>query len=607
MSRKLGVCLVFLLVGLLLMGEVGYAKTKNPYSSGNKKKLWADGYSCGSTNGDASTINKNTIIKNEKKADKKLEYAKYWHEGCWYGIKEGDAVTVPSGEQEVAYKRGWASYYIQDVGDKGKNPFDKSKNAKKYKSWNNGNSAAKAKATAGNKNNKDTTSGSVNGSNSGDKSADTTQGDTVKTISLDEAVKQAKNYTDSGKAATIKSKESGFKKAFAVAKEKGYTDAAVAGVIASGIVESGLDAGSVDGSAIGVFQVSGGVLDSLKKYSKNCGHKTGKNGVCSKWWCQLMWVVGSTDSNYDSRYYGKLQDGTYDKQRQKIIKGKYSAKPGAKKLTGEMLREGSKLVLTEKPDKWKYKKMTDAWSSALAFNCCWERSAGGQVLCNIGDCPNVDGIYKGVNGGYWACKEGVSRPALAEIIMQAYKGVDASDLTKDESTEVAETAAKTGVFSESEFVSWCAMTDIELDFADVMDLSASDNNTLQDWKDDLEKDKGDTWLIKSGRFLVMLCGIAFTVWMIFIYLFYWLDRVNNFVDIDFLPIATFNRLRVSDTEQECTFSVKDLAKGTQRTINHKHMIGVCLVGIAFGVTLISGYAFTVINALVTRALHFLGV
>lgn len=163
----------------------------------------------------------------------------------------------------------------------------------------------------------------------------------------------------------------------------------------------------------------------------------------------------------------------------------------------------------------------------------------------------------------------------------------------------------TGTFSENKFVQDKGMKDLVLDFADVNDLSASDNNTLQDWKGDLEKDKGDTWLIRGGRIITMFFGIIFTVWMIFIYLFYWLDRVNNFVDIDFLPIVTFNRLRISSTEQESTFSVRDLASGAQRTVNHKNIITICLVGIVFGVLIISGFMFNLINGIVTKALHVL--
>ena len=91
--------------------------------------------------------------------------------------------------------------------------------------------------------------------------------------------------------------------------------------------------------------------------------------------------------------------------------------------------------------------------------------------------------------------------------------------------------------------------------------------------------------------------------MLFIYLAYWFDRINNFVDIDLLKIVTFGRLVISPTEEECTFSMKELAKGQTRTINHRHILYVCIVGLAFGTLIVSGKVFDVVNNIVTYALN----
>lgn len=163
----------------------------------------------------------------------------------------------------------------------------------------------------------------------------------------------------------------------------------------------------------------------------------------------------------------------------------------------------------------------------------------------------------------------------------------------------------TGMYSENEFVQDKAMNDIMVEFAKLSDLSDEENENLELWKGDLSKTKEENILINGGRIVVMFAGIVFTIWMLLIYLAYWLDRVNNFIDIDFLPIITFKKLRISPTEEECTFSVKDLAKGETRTINHKHVIGVCICGIVFGCLIITGMIFTIVSAVVNKVLSFL--
>ena len=119
------------------------------------------------------------------------------------------------------------------------------------------------------------------------------------------------------------------------------------------------------------------------------------------------------------------------------------------------------------------------------------------------------------------------------------------------------------------------------------DLSQDQLKGVSDWKNNIDYIHGGG-IIKYIRIFVNLIGILFLVWMVLIYMSYWYDRINNFIDIELLPIVTAGQLKVSPEEDNCTFRPKGLIKGTQQTVNHRAILGICLIGIGFAVLLISG-------------------
>lgn len=121
----------------------------------------------------------------------------------------------------------------------------------------------------------------------------------------------------------------------------------------------------------------------------------------------------------------------------------------------------------------------------------------------------------------------------------------------------------------------------------IEDLSQDQLKGVSDWKNNIDYIHGGG-IIKYIRIFVNLVGILFLVWMILIYMSYWYDRINNFIDIELLPIVTAGQLKVSPEEDNCTFRPKGLIKGTQQTVNHRAILGICLIGIGFAVLLISG-------------------
>ena len=63
---------------------------------------------------------------------------------------------------------------------------------------------------------------------------------------------------------------------------------------------------------------------------------------------------------------------------------------------------------------------------------------------------------------------------------------------------------------------------------------------------------------------------------------------------------------MSENEQESTFRVKDLGKDTHKTVRHRDILFICLVGVAFGVCIITGFIYDVLNSLIRTIFRILG-
>ena len=174
----------------------------------------------------------------------------------------------------------------------------------------------------------------------------------------------------------------------------------------------------------------------------------------------------------------------------------------------------------------------------------------------------------------------------------------------EEEQEVVE-FSQTGLFEETHYVKWKAQEEWIAYMAQLEDMNDGDIYEVENWKNDLDKADSEGILIRGGRFISILFGILFEVWMMLIYLSYWFDRLNNFFDFSVLSILTFGRLRISPDESECTFSMTDLGKGEKRTVNHKKILEVCIIGLAFGALIVSGAIFSILQGLVNKVLSWL--
>lgn len=169
------------------------------------------------------------------------------------------------------------------------------------------------------------------------------------------------------------------------------------------------------------------------------------------------------------------------------------------------------------------------------------------------------------------------------------------------------TTVSGGIYAETKFVANKTMNEDRIQFPELYDGDLLDDDIyeIENWKLDLEHKNEDSLLIKGGRWLSMLCGLIFILWAVFIYLAYWFDRINNFIELNLLKIVTFGKLTISPDESECTFSIKELGKGETRTINNKKLIPVCLLSISFGTFIVSGQMFSLLQKFVNMVLSII--
>lgn len=164
---------------------------------------------------------------------------------------------------------------------------------------------------------------------------------------------------------------------------------------------------------------------------------------------------------------------------------------------------------------------------------------------------------------------------------------------------------QTGKYVESDFVNVDYLIESDIELPDQENITDKQLKDVIEWKKNVEYEKEDV-IIKFLRTVVMFCGIIFIVWMLLIYLCYWMDRINNIIDVAFLPIVTFGRLRVSPEEFECTFNPKDFSKGQAQTVNHRVVLSICLIGVFFAVLIITGNLYKLINFVIRWIFKLLG-
>lgn len=260
----------------------------------------------------------------------------------------------------------------------------------------------------------------------------------------------------------------------------------------------------------------------------------------------------------------------------------------------------------------KFKKIKDTEEAADAFCAAYERcvtsNTGGANANNCKHAKSSSQYYQDLK----------TRRKYAKEFLKEYaniKPVDSSGTNKISSTkdsngnDTSNIVVQNGTYGIIDPASgtFQSLDDSITEFMREEDLSKDQLKSIADWKNNIDYENNDV-LLKFIRVIVIFLGICFIVWVVLIYLCYWMDRINNFVDIDFLPIVTGGRLRVSPEEFECTFNPKDfIGKKEPQTVNHRTTLMICGIGLFFGVLVISGRLYDLINFLVRKLLNLLGL
>ena len=170
--------------------------------------------------------------------------------------------------------------------------------------------------------------------------------------------------------------------------------------------------------------------------------------------------------------------------------------------------------------------------------------------------------------------------------------------------------AVSGAYSESQLSNYFTMNEVSLEMADSGSLTVGQTYTLNNWVNTIDTDTQDTVLVIWMRRIVTWIGIAFTLWMIFLYLAYWFDRVNVFFEFSLLPILSFNRLMVSPDENKCTWQFSEMIKAksdSAMTVNNRAMLEIVIIGCMFGGLIISGVLVKVVRIIVIGVLKLLHI
>lgn len=361
-------------------------------------------------------------------------------------------------------------------------------------------------------------------------------------------------------------------------RQDGYTDAAIAGVVCNFAYESNLDPYLWEGYSSKRFML---YMSGEKTYTYGPIPRKAYGG------CGLgQWTY---------ERHKNLSDycGTNEPDCVTITDSPWRSVYGQQTVSNENTRlgnSGTQIAFLIQENSWNggnaanagdvnirsladYKTVTDPELAARLWCACWETPGGWQT-------------------------EMVGRSKEATPMMDLVASYTGGAANSRDSTSLAEQLVSAGYWTEEELSEYARLEELNiqaiLDKANRNDLGGEDLEGLSWWERNVKEDKATGGVVGWIRKLVQFFGIAFIIWVIFIYMAYWFDRINNFFYIDMLGILTIGYLHMSDTEEECNFKLRDLGKGDRRTVNHKAILEVCLLGIFFGVFIVTGAYYKVI-------------
>jgi len=369
----------------------------------------------------------------------------------------------------------------------------------------------------------------------------------------------------------------------------GLTPQAAAGIMGNLYCESGFrgSASETGGTAegIGIAQWStNSNRSALQEWSKTCGHPTKEikgYQVCTDAACQgafLLTQLSEDWSSHVSKY------NTYAKD--------YASRGVPQNITPYTSYSA-------------FKSATDVTSAAISMFDCYERGAGINIL--IGKAAKD--YTSGKTNDQWFVDEHKNRPEKAALCYTLFTGTDIAP-SAGAGSVMASSLYSAGYWTEEDLAVYSRLVEIDVDSilagAQRRNLTQDNLNGVAIWERSVKYNAEDSGLIAHFRRGVMIFGIVFILWVSLVYCAYWFDRINYFFYIDLLGILTFGHLHISDTEKECTFRMKNLGKKDRKTVNHRAILGICLIGIAFGMIIVTGDFYLFLQKIVYFILRKLG-
>lgn len=162
-----------------------------------------------------------------------------------------------------------------------------------------------------------------------------------------------------------------------------------------------------------------------------------------------------------------------------------------------------------------------------------------------------------------------------------------------------------GYFTEDQLSAYCKLTetniqDLYLDSATREGLDQDSLQGLAGWEKAVNNNKMEHGFIKTMRVAIMMFGILLILYAVFLYLAFWVDKINTIVDIEMLNLLTFGKLHVAGDEEPSTYSI---TKEGSKSVSHKDIIFICLTAIGFGILIITGSFYRIMAWLVNWALR----
>lgn len=163
-----------------------------------------------------------------------------------------------------------------------------------------------------------------------------------------------------------------------------------------------------------------------------------------------------------------------------------------------------------------------------------------------------------------------------------------AEVTSTEDSSNLSLNIKGNLMAESEFIGSDNWYENVVAMATKEGLTVNEQKQIGLWGNNIEQ-SSDNW-VTYLRAMICFIGIFITIWCMFIYIAYWLDRTNNFVEFSMLELLSLGALKVSPDNKE------------QRVdkvyyVNHVGVMKVVFAGVLIGVLIISGKIYTLVSML----------